>query len=94
MQQQRFPLIECNIKSQIEASPSKRILFGPFSSPWLLAFATLFSLASTEHLLYGLNPVRRALSFPYPSPIDSSPSPLLLHSKFKIPGWPEQDPDV
>lgn len=41
----------CNIKCQVEVSPSNRSLLGPFSSQWLLAFATLFSLASTEHLL-------------------------------------------
>uniref|UniRef100_A0A2P2JUY9 Lhy2 n=1 Tax=Rhizophora mucronata TaxID=61149 RepID=A0A2P2JUY9_RHIMU len=35
----------------IEASPSKRILLGPFSSPWLLGVTILLSLASTEHLL-------------------------------------------
>lgn len=88
MQQQRFPLIACNVKAQIEASPSKRILLGPFSSPWLLVFATMFSLASTEHLLYGLNPVRQALSFPCSSPIVSSP--LLLYPSFEFPCWLEQ----
>lgn len=39
-----------HVSTQVEVSPSRRILFGPFSSTWLTS-ATLSSLASTEHLL-------------------------------------------
>jgi hypothetical protein len=52
MQKQRFSLIQAsNIKYQTEASPSKRNLLGPFSSPWPLPVPVLLSLASSEHLL-------------------------------------------